>query len=61
MHVEKGNKKIIWFRNNLRTHDAAFWNYIQETDDVIANYFEPKWLQETAFGWRKMEVYREQF
>lgn len=62
MHVEKGNKKIIWFRNNLRTHDAAFWNHIQETDEVIAIYcLEPEWLQETAFGWKKMEVFRAKF
>lgn len=62
MHVEKGNKKIIWFRNNLRTHDAAFWNHIQESDEVIAIYcLEPEWLQETSFGWKKMEGFRAKF
>ena len=62
MLVEKLNKKIIWFRNNLRTHDAAFWNHIQETDEVIAVYcFEPEWLHDTIYGWKKMEVFRAQF
>ncbi len=62
MLAEKGNKKIIWFRNNLRTHDAAFWNHIQETDEVIAVYcLEPKWLAPTPYGWKKMEVFRVQF
>lgn len=62
MLVEKGNKKIIWFRNNLRTHDAAFWSHIQETDHVIAVYcMEPEWLQPTPYGWRKMEAFRAKF
>lgn len=62
MPVEKRNKKIIWFRNNLRTHDAAFWNHIQEQDEVIAVYcLEPQWLKTTPFGWKKMEVFRAQF
>lgn len=62
MLVEKGNKKIIWFRNNLRTHDAAFWSHIQETDHVIAVYcMEPEWLQPTPYGWKKMEVFRAKF
>jgi deoxyribodipyrimidine photo-lyase len=62
MLVEKRNKKILWFRNNLRTHDASFWNYIQEEDEVIAVFcIEPRWLKETFWGWKKMEVYRAQF
>lgn len=62
MLSEKGTKKIIWFRNNLRTHDAAFWKHIQKTDDVIAIYcVEPEWLASTPFGWKKMEVFRAQF
>lgn len=62
MLVEKGSKKIIWFRNNLRTHDAAFWNHIHKEDEVIALYcLEPEWLKPTSFGWKKMEVFRAQF
>lgn len=62
MLVEKRDKKIIWFRNNLRTHDAAFWNHIQDTDEVIAIYcFEPEWMQPTPYGWKKMEAFRAQF
>ena len=62
MLVEKRNKKILWFRNNLRTHDASFWNYIQEEDEVIAVFcIEPHWLKETFWGWKKMEVYRAHF
>lgn len=62
MPAEKRNKKIIWFRNNLRTHDASFWKHIQKEDDVIAIYcIEPKWLEETVYGWKKMEVFRAQF
>jgi len=62
MLAEKGNKKIIWFRNNLRTHDAAFWKHIQEEDDVVAIFcIEPSWLDKTPYGWKKMEVFRAQF
>ncbi|RAR74159.1 DASH family cryptochrome [Flavobacterium aciduliphilum] len=62
MLVEKGSKKIIWFRNNLRTHDASFWNHIHENDEVIAVFcLEPEWFKKTPFGWKKMEVFRAQF
>lgn len=62
MHVEKGNKKILWFRNNLRTHDASYWKHIAPNDEVIAVYcIEPNWLQPTLYGWKKMEVFRAKF
>lgn len=62
MPVEKRNRKILWFRSNLRTHDAGFWNHIQESDEVVAVYcLEPEWLKPTPYGWKKMEVYRAQF
>ena len=62
MHVEKGNKKILWFRNNLRTHDASYWKDITPKDEVVAVYcIEPNWLQPTLYGWKKMEVFRAKF
>lgn len=62
MLSKKGTKKIIWFRNNLRTHDATFWNHIQESDDLIAVYcLEPESIAPTPFGWKKMEAFRAKF
>ena len=62
MHVEKRNKKILWFRNNLRTHDASYWKDITPNDEVVAVYcIEPNWLQPTSYGWKKMEVFRAKF
>lgn len=62
MHVEKGNKKILWFRNNLRTHDASYWKCLSPNDEVIALYcIEPNWFEVTNHGWKKMEVFRAKF
>lgn len=62
MHVEKRNKKLLWFRNNLRTHDASYWKDITPNDEVVAVYcIEPNWLQPTRYGWKKMEAFRAKF
>jgi deoxyribodipyrimidine photo-lyase len=62
MPVEKTSKKLIWFRHNLRTHDVGYWQNISKNDEVVAVYcIEPNWLQETHYGWKKMEKFRAHF
>jgi deoxyribodipyrimidine photo-lyase len=62
MPVENSKKTLLWFTNNLRTHDSFYWQHISPQDQVVAVYcIEPSWLKTTEWGWKKMEVFRAQF
>ena len=54
---------IVWFRNNLRVDDnQALTQAINRHNRVIAVYHLPEhWLNETTWGFRKMERFRAQF
>ncbi len=54
---------IVWFRNNLRINDnQALTHAINRHNLVIAVYHLPEhWLNETPWGFKKMERFRAQF
>lgn len=61
--MQKKQKGLIWFRNDLRVHDnASVTNAIQENDSVIAVYcFDPRHFEKTRFGFKKTEKFRAKF
>lgn len=54
---------IVWFRNNLRIDDnQALTHAINRHNRVIGVYHLPEnWLNETPWGFKKMERFRAQF
>lgn len=54
---------IIWFRNNLRTEDnEALTEAIKDNNKLLAIYcFDPKYFNETNFGFKKTEKFRAKF
>jgi len=54
---------LVWFWNDLRTHDhEALATAVERCDRVIACYFfDPRWYGETSFGFPKTGSYRAQF
>jgi deoxyribodipyrimidine photo-lyase len=61
--MQKKQKGLVWFRNDLRVHDnESLTNAIQENDTVIAMYcFDPRHFEETNFGFKKTEKFRAKF
>mgnify|MGYP003615703446 FL=1 len=61
--MQKKQKGLVWFRNDLRVNDnESLTNAIAENDTVIAVYFfDPRHYQETSFGFIKTEKFRAKF
>ncbi|RDI58148.1 DASH family cryptochrome [Flavobacterium glaciei] len=61
--MQKKQKGLVWFRNDLRVHDnESVTNAIQENDSVIAVYcFDPRHFEKTRFGFKKTEKFRAKF
>ena len=60
---DKQNTALVWFRNDLRIADnQSLYDATIKHDKVIGLVLIPDfWLKETAFGFRKMEVFRARF
>lgn len=60
---EKQNTALVWFRNDLRIDDnQSLYDATTKHDKVIGLVLIPGfWLKETAFGFKKMEVFRARF
>lgn len=60
---EKQNTALVWFRNDLRIDDnQSLYDATTKHDKVIGLVLIPDfWLKETAFGFKKMEVFRARF
>ena len=60
---DKQNTALVWFRNDLRIADnQSLYDATTKHDKVIGLFLIPDfWLKETAFGFRKMEVFRARF
>ncbi|AJR03895.1 DASH family cryptochrome [Siansivirga zeaxanthinifaciens] len=63
MQTKQNKTSLIWFRNDLRTHDnLSINNAIKNSEKVIAVYcFDPKQFENSAFGFKKTEKFRAQF
>lgn len=61
--MQKKQKGLVWFRNDLRVNDnAALTNAIQENDNIVAVYcFDPRQFEQTTFGFKKTEKFRAKF
>ena len=60
---DKQNTALVWFRNDLRIADnQSLYDATIKHNKVIGLVLIPDfWLKETAFGFRKMEVFRARF
>ena len=60
---DKQNTALVWFRNDLRIVDnQSLYDALTKHDKLIGLVLIPDfWLKETAFGFRKMEVFRARF
>ncbi|WGD34834.1 DASH family cryptochrome [Olleya sp. YS] len=63
MQTKQNKNSLIWFRNNLRTHDnASIVNAINESEQVIAIFcFDPRQYNISPYGFKKTEKFRAQF
>ncbi|RAJ17076.1 DASH family cryptochrome [Olleya aquimaris] len=63
MQTKQNKNSLIWFRNDLRTHDnASITNSILNSQHVVAIYcFDPRQFETTPFGFKKTEKFRAQF
>ena len=61
--MQKKQKGLVWFRNDLRVHDnESVTNAVQQNDSVIAVYcFDPRHFEKTRFGFKKTEKFRAKF
>ncbi|SDG79538.1 deoxyribodipyrimidine photo-lyase [Flavobacterium omnivorum] len=61
--MQKKQKGLVWFRNDLRvTDNESLTNAIDENETVIAVYcFDPRHYEETRFGFKKTEKFRAKF
>jgi len=61
--MQKKQKGLVWFRNDLRVHDnESLMNAISENDTVLAVYcFDPRHFEKTGFGFQKTEKFRAKF
>ena len=61
--MQKKQKGLVWFRNDLRVHDnESLANAINENNTVIAVYcFDPRHFEKTGFGFKKTEKFRAKF
>lgn len=60
---QKQNCHVVWFRNDLRTHDnLSLSSALKTSKKVIAIYcFDPRHFEETEFGFKKTEKFRAKF
>ncbi len=63
MQQKQEKTGVIWFRNNLRTHDnVSLFKAIHNHEKVIAVYFfDPKYFEIDNFGFKKTEKFRAKF
>ena len=61
--MQKKQKGLVWFRNDLRVNDNESLNHaIAENEAVIAIYcFDPRHYEHTSFGFKKTEKFRAKF
>ena len=61
--MQKKQKGLIWFRNDLRVHDnESLFNAVENNESVIAVYcFDPRHFTESRFGFKKTEKFRAKF
>ena len=61
--MQKKQKGLVWFRNDLRVHDnESLTNAISENNTIIAVYcFDPRHFEKTGFGFKKTEKFRAKF
>ena len=61
--MQKKQKGLVWFRNDLRIADnASLSNAISENESVVAIYcFDPRFFAETEYGFKKTERFRTKF
>jgi deoxyribodipyrimidine photo-lyase len=63
MQKKQKNTSLIWFRNNLRTHDNTSLKKGTEnhTNAIAVYFFDPKLFKIDAFGIQKTAKYRTKF
>ena len=61
--MQKKQKGLVWFRNDLRVHDnESLTNAISENNTVLAVYcFDPRHFEKTGFRFKKTEKFRAKF
>jgi deoxyribodipyrimidine photo-lyase len=61
--MQKKQKGLVWFRNDLRVQDnESLKNAIDTNETVVAVYFfDPRQFEETQFGFKKTEKFRAKF
>ncbi|MFV8372434.1 DASH family cryptochrome [Flavobacterium sp. LB2P74] len=61
--MQKKQKGLVWFRNDLRVHDnESLTNAVLENDTVFAVYcFDPRHFEQSKFGFKKTAKFRAQF
>ncbi|MGO4905892.1 DASH family cryptochrome [Flavobacterium sp. W20_MBD1_R3] len=61
--MQKKQKGLVWFRNDLRIHDnESLSTAMKENDSVIAIYcFDPRHFEDTEYGFKKTEKFRAKF
>ncbi len=61
--MQKKQKGLVWFRNDLRVNDnESLTKAMAENENVIGIYcFDPRHFETTKFGFKKTEKYRAQF
>ncbi|MFV8392537.1 DASH family cryptochrome [Flavobacterium sp. LB2P6] len=61
--MQKKQKGLVWFRNDLRVHDnESLTNAVLENDTVLAVYcFDPRHFEQSRFGFKKTAKFRAQF
>ena len=61
--MQKKQKGLVWFRNDLRIHDnESLSTAMKENDSVIAIYcFDPRHFEDTKYGFKKTEKFRAKF
>ena len=63
MQKKQETTGLVWFGNDLRTHDnEVLFTAIEKHKKVIAVYcIDPKLFQNNSFNFKKTEVFRSQF
>jgi len=63
MQEEQNKNSLVWFRNDLRTHDNTTLNKaIKESENVIAVYcFDLRHFSIDDYGFKKIEKFRARF
>ena len=60
---KKKTTGLVWFKNNLRVRDnKALHEAVVQHEKVVGIYHLPKhWIEQTPWGFKKMERFRAQF